>query len=117
MADFQQFYGLALPLEGDPGDLPRMALLWDMLPEQSRTARRQRPELAWTTADYMLWRMEHQLRLLSWGLSDKKSRSPRAPQPLKTPGQLADARARRDHALAARAEIDTILGMEVRDGD
>lgn len=94
-----------------------MALLWDMLPEQSRTARRQRPELSWTATDYLLWRIEHQLRSLSWGMSDKKKRAPSAPQPLKTPGQLAEARAKSDRALAAKAEIDEILGMGVQDGN
>lgn len=94
-----------------------MALLWDMLPEQSRTARRQRPELSWTATDYLLWRVEYQLRALTWGMGDPKKRGNRAPQPLKTPGQIAEARARGDRALAARAEIDEILGMGVRDGD
>ncbi len=104
-------------MEGGPDDLPRMALLWDMLPEQSRTARRQRPELRWSQTDYLLWRVEHQLRLLSWGLSDKKKRPQKEPQPLKTPGQLAEVHRKMANALANRSEIDQILGMEGQDGD
>ena len=82
-----------------------------MLPEQSRTARRRLPELRWSQTDYLLWRVEHQLRLLSWGLSDAKKRSPEAPRPISTPAQLADARRRAASALANRAEVDKILGM------
>ncbi len=93
-----------------------MALLWDMLPAESRTARRQRPELEWSPAAYMLWRIEHQLRLMAWGMSDRKSRPQREPQPLKTPGQLAEARAKARSALASRAEIDAILGIGGEDG-
>lgn len=104
-------------MHGDPDDLPRMALLWDQLPEQSRTARRQRPELRWSQTDYLLWRLEHQLRLLSWGISDKKHRPRKEPQPLKTPGQLAEAERKKRNALASRCEIDRILGMEGDDGD
>ena len=48
------------------------------------------PELKWSEETYMLWRIEHQLRSLAWGLSDKKHRPPQEPQPLKTPGQLAE---------------------------
>lgn len=94
-----------------------MALLWGMLPEQSRTARRQLPELRWTQTDYLLWRIEHQLRLLSWGMSDKKRRSAEEPKPINTPSQLAEARRRADSALANRAEVDEILGMGGADGD
>lgn len=65
----------------------------------------------------MLWRIEHQLRSLAWGLSDKKHRSPQEPQPLKTPGQLADLKRHQRNALASRAEIDEILGLGGRDDD
>ena len=40
------------------------------------------PELKWSEETYMLWRIEHQLRSLAWGLSDKKHRPPQEPQPL-----------------------------------
>ena len=50
------------------------------------------PELKWSEETYMLWRIEHQLRSLAWGLSDKKHRPPQEPQPLKTPGQLQSSR-------------------------
>lgn len=64
----------------------------------------------------MLWRIEHQLRCIAWSMSDKKHRDPRPPEPIKTPGQLAELERRRESALAARAEIDRILGLEETDG-
>lgn len=75
------------------------------------------PELKWSEETYMLWRIEHQLRSLAWGLSDKKHRPPQEPQPLKTPGQLAELKKHQRNALANRAEIDEILGLGGRDGD
>lgn len=93
-----------------------MALLWAQLPAGSRTARMQAPSLEWETGDYLLWQIEYQLRNLIWSLTyDKKHPSPK-PKPLQTPGQLHDARKRRDHALAAREEIDRLLGLEGTDG-
>ncbi len=95
-------------------DLPRAALLWEQLPAESRTARALSPELTWGTAEYLLWQIEYGLRCLTWSLSGDKG-TPR-PQPIQTPGQLADAHRRRDEALANRGEIDKILGMEGTDG-
>ena len=45
VADFRQFYGMDLPLEPVDEDCSRWALLWYALPRESRTARRQSPEL------------------------------------------------------------------------
>lgn len=116
VADFQQYYGIALPIEGDVTDLDRMAALWLQLPAGSRTARMQAPSLEWETGDYLLWQIEYQLRCLIWSLTYDK-RHPRAkPQPMQTPSQRAEAHRRRDAALAAKNEIDSILGMEVSDG-
>lgn len=95
----------------------RMAVLWQHLPEESRCARRHRPELAWDNQTYMLWHIEHQLRCLAWGMSDKRKRSPRAPEPIRTPGQMAEQRRRVRNALANRREIDRILGKEGGNGD
>ena len=97
-------------------DLGRMALLWQQLPADSRTARAQAPSLEWDAGEYLLWQIEYQLRLLAWSLGyDKRHPTPK-PQPMQTPGQLAKARSRRDNALAARDEIDRILGMGGEDG-
>lgn len=38
VADFRQYYGIDLPLEGGPDDLRRAALLWEQLPKESRRA-------------------------------------------------------------------------------
>lgn len=95
-------------------DLPRMALLWRQLPAESRTARGLEPTLEWGTSEYLLWQIEYGLRLLTWSLSGDKN-APR-PTPIQTPAQAADAHRRRDEAMAARGEIDRILGMEETDG-
>ena len=55
------------------------------------------------------------MRQLLWALDDPKKRGPE-PKPLQTPGERAEAFARRDRALAAKGRIDEILGMEVDDG-
>lgn len=102
---------MALPVEGDVPDLARAAVLWEQLPADSRTARIQAPELAWSQADYLLWQIEFQLRGLAYALTyDKRHPRPK-PVPLMTPGQRAEARRKRDAALAARDEIDEVLGM------
>lgn len=93
-----------------------MALLWEHLPAESRTARAQAPSLEWGTGDYMLWQIEFHLRELIWALQyDRRRPSPR-PRPMQTPAQLAEARRRADAALAAREEIDLALGRGAEDG-
>lgn len=97
-------------------DLRRMALLWAQLPAESRTARMQAPTLEWQTGDYLLWQIEFQLRYLIWALTyDKKHPTPK-PRAIQTPGQLADAKRKRDHALAAKDQIDKLLGLEGMNG-
>lgn len=117
IADFQQFYGIALPLDGAPEDLDRMALLWQHLPDNSRLAKAQYPQLRWSTTDYMLWRIEYQLRCIAWGMADKKDRGAEPPEPIKTPAQLAELERHRANALEAKEEIDKILGIGGEDGD
>lgn len=88
-----------------------MAALWEHLPETSRTVRALSPDMGWTTAEWMLWHIEYDVRLCHWASHyDKKHPTPK-PRPLETPGQVAEARRRRDNALAAKAEIDRALGM------
>ncbi|WP_307982309.1 hypothetical protein [uncultured Senegalimassilia sp.] len=94
-----------------------MALLWQHLPDNSRLAKAQYPQLRWSTADYMLWRIEHQLRCIAWGMADKKDRSTEPPEPIKTPAQLAELERHRANALEAKEEIDKILGIGGEDGD
>lgn len=110
MADFQQFYGIALPEGGEPADLPRLAALWSQLPRESRTVRREAPDREWGTSDYLLWLVEFHLRALRWMLSDEKSRGPE-PRPLPDPARRAEAMRRRDSAMASRDEIDEAFGM------
>lgn len=97
-------------------ELRRMALLWQQLPAESRTARMQAPSLEWETGEYLLWQIEFQLRNLIWSLTyDKKHPRPK-PQPIQTPAQRAEAHRKRDAALASKEEIDRALGMEGENG-
>ena len=91
VADFRQYYGIDLPVEPTDDDCSRWSLLWYALPRESRTARRQTPELRWSEGEYMRGRNK--------------------PHPLKTPAERAEAQQHRDNALAAREDIDGILGM------
>lgn len=112
MADFRQFYGIDLPLEAEDVGCARYGLLWHALPRESRTARRQLPDLEWSDGEHMLNRATYYLSLLAWRLCTKDGqRGRRAPQPLRTPGERADAERRRANAEAARDEIDRILGI------
>lgn len=116
IADFQQYYGISLPLEGEVPDVERMALLWHQLPAQSRTARAQEPELEWGVAEYLLWRIEFNQRCLIWSLTNDPKKPVPEPEPLMNPVKLAEAHANRDEAMEARDEIDEILGMGVDHG-
>lgn len=113
IADFQQYYGISLPLEGEVPDLERMALLWYQLPSGSRTAKEQNPSLAWGDAEYLLLAIERNQRHLMWLLSDEKKRPKNPPEALMNPAVLAKAHANRDSAIESRKEIDDILGMGV----
>lgn len=113
VADFQRFYGIELPV-GDGGwfpDLARCALLWKALPDESRCVRRLVPEARWTQADYLLRAVEHGVRTIAWMQTKDGAKGRNAPKPLQTPAERARNAERRDGALAARDEIDRILGM------
>lgn len=113
VADFRQYYGIDLPLaDGDEfEDMARAALLWSGLPEGSRTAHRTVPESRWTPTDYLLRAMEHDIRVLIWQGSKDGAKGSNAPRPIQTPAERARNIERRDDALAARADIDRILGI------
>ena len=112
MADFRQFYGIDLPLEPEDVDCARWGLLWHALPRESRTARRQFPDLEWSEGEHMLNQAVYYLHMLEWRLCTKDGqRGRRAPQPSPTPGERADAERRRENAERARGEIDRILGI------
>lgn len=94
----------------------RMAALWAHLPRESRTVARRSPDSRWSEGDWMLWRIEHDVRRLAWMLSEDGAKGRNAPRPLETPGQAAEARRRAENALSARGEIDRILGMGAGNG-
>ena len=113
VGDFQRYYGIALPVEGDAdvADLARMALLWAALPDDSRCVRRLVPETRWTPTDYLLRSIEYFAHVLVWQRTKDGAKGLNEPSPVQTPAERARNAARRDEALAARAEIDEILGM------
>ena len=117
IADFQQFYGIALPLDRSARRPRSDGAPLAAPPDDSRLAKAQYPQLRWSTTDYMLWRIEHQLRCIAWGMADKKDRSAEPPEPIKTPAQLAELERHRANALEAKEEIDKILGIGGEDGD
>lgn len=113
VGDFQRYYGLALPV-GDGADVPdlaRMALLWAALPDSSRCVRRLVPEARWTSTDYLLRSIEYFAHVLAWQRTKDGLKGVNEPRPVQTPAERARNAERRDEALAARAEIDAILGM------
>lgn len=116
MADFQQLYGIAIPLDDLPEfDLLRYSILYGQLPAESRTARRQNPELIWNASEYLLRNIEYQLRNIAWGLSKEAKNGTNKPVPIKAPAETIKSRRHADAALANKREIDRILGMEVND--
>lgn len=117
MADFQQFYGIAISLDDLPEiDFVRLSILWSQLPAESRTARRQNPELVWSATEYLLRNIEFHLRGLVWSMSKDAKNRINEPKPIKTPAEIARNKQHKDAALANKQEIDRILGMEVNNG-
>lgn len=117
MADFQQFYGIAISLDDLPEiDFVRLSILWSQLPAESRTARRQNPELVWSATEYLLRNIEFHLRGLVWSMSKDAKNRINEPRPIKTPAEIARNKQHKDAALANKQEIDRILGMEVNNG-
>ena len=92
------------------------AVLMEQLPAESRTARAQNPEAAGGTPAYLLWRIEHTLRVIAWQSTEDGAKGRRPPKPLPTPAD----RARVERRLQA-TDIDFInqkLGFaEVADGN
>lgn len=117
MADFQQFYGIAISLDDLPEiDFVRLSILWSQFPAESRTARRQNPELVWSATEYLLRNIEFHLRGLVWSMSKDAKNRINEPKPIKTPAEIARNKQHKDAALANKQEIDRILGMEVNNG-
>lgn len=117
MADFQQFYGIAISLDDLPEiDFVRLSILWSQLPAESRTARRQNPKLVWSATEYLLRNIEFHLRGLVWSMSKDAKNRINEPKPIKTPAEIACNKQHKDAALANKQEIDRILGMEVNNG-
>lgn len=112
MADFAQYYGLIPTAEKIEGDLETMAVLWSQLPRESRCVIKYAPEALWGEAENLLWSIEHSLRVLVWRQVTKDGKKGRrAPKPLLTPAQRAHNEQAKNNALAAKDEIDMILGI------
>lgn len=114
MADFRQFYGIDLPVD-EPDEWPclaRHALLWSALPRESRCARRLAPSGEWGQAEYLLWQVEYDLRVLAWQNTRDGKRGRNRPRPLQTPGERAENTRRAAAALSQRDEIASSFGIE-----
>lgn len=112
LADFRRFYGLDLPLDGWDGadDLARPAMLWAALPRESRCVRRLVPAARWGDAEYLLREVEHGVRVLAWQSTKDGAKGRNFPRPISDPATAAENERRRDAAIAARGEIDRIIG-------
>ncbi|MEG1827698.1 MAG: hypothetical protein RR218_10615 [Gordonibacter sp.] len=112
-ADFRQFYGIDLPVEGDEvPDAVRMAVLWSQLPRESRVMRIHKPSLLWGDSERLLWSIEHSMRVLAWMRTKDAEKGRGFPKPLATPEQTVNNDRRAEAALECRAEIDSILGIK-----
>ena len=110
LADFQQFYGVALPIDEDYlEEMPRFAILWQQLPTSSRLAKVHSKELEWSNEEYFLWLIEYNLRVLIWSLTGGKGS--KQPKPLETPGERERNRQMALNTLANRQKINNILGF------
>lgn len=123
MCDFQQFYGVELPLCRDefPPTVPqRWAVLWRGLPRESRTARRHDPSLEWTDADYMLRSIEYNTSLDIWSKTKDAERGRNRPKPVLSPIERAEeeerARERAERERAARERLMNLYNIK-EDGD
>lgn len=66
------------------------AILMEQLPADSRTARAQNPGAEWGPTEYLLWRIEHTLRVIAWQPTEDGAKGRRPPRPLPTPADRAD---------------------------
>lgn len=110
MADFRQFYGIDLPDLEDASeieDAARLAVLWGQLPPESRTRR----EMGWGAVEHLLRNIEFWVHTLAWQRTKDGQDGLNAPSPIKSPGERAEAYARRDEALAIKDELSTLLGV------
>lgn len=112
VADFRQFYGIDLPIDGgDVPDFERMGLLWEELPAESRSARAMESDLLWSNETWLLWHIEHTARVLAWQRTKDGSRGVNEPRPLPTPSELSRKRDAARRAIDNRRQIDAILGV------
>lgn len=88
-ADMQRTYGLDLDRMGTDYTVAHAAELASRLPAGSLTLGAERPELAWTDRDWMLWSIEFSLRVLRWQATEDGRRGVDEPQPLPTPADSA----------------------------
>ena len=112
-ADIQQTYSLDIDefgLDGDETTPPilRLAVLVTQLPQDSRIARAEHPELQWQTGDYLLRQIEFHLRELMWALGRGKGAEPK---PLPTPDEIAEGKTQESKAREQRKAVDAVLGM------
>lgn len=73
------------------------------MPDDSALYRAIDPAMSWSTTDYLLARLEHDVRLVQWTLAGGKRA--KQPKPMRTP---ADDRPKARARKATRAEMDYV---------
>lgn len=111
MADFQQFYGLELPLHSDPPDIERFAVLWGQLPATSRCARAEDPDRGWTEGEHMLRSIEYSLRVLVWSKTKYAQDGTNEPRPLPSPGEALRRHKAAERSRERAASVAAQLGL------
>lgn len=101
----RQFYGTNI----DGLDTGELATLAAQLPKTSRTMAAIDPSFEWTQTDWLLWRIEHGIRVLIWQRTKDGKSGRKQPKPLMTPMERAKAVADRDPAV--RRLVDEVLGI------
>lgn len=74
VADFQQFYGLDATTIGKDIDYERAGILCSQLPQASRVMREYDSSLTWDDETMILANIEYEMRVLLYGMCDKRSR-------------------------------------------
>lgn len=97
-ADFRQYYGLYL--HGREFPLSHYACLAAQLPHESRCIKAQNPDAEWSVTDWLLWRLDSDLRA-AFGVTDT----------VKTPSQRVHEEKAVKELKQGWAHLHQILGL------
>lgn len=109
-ADLQQYYGLNLDGMGVDYSYSHAAILVKQLPQSSRLYRVSDSNYRWSEEAWLLWHIEHDLRVLAWQQTKDAQKKRNYPDPLKTPKELEEEQHKLDNF--DKSLIDEVLGLE-----